>query len=138
MEQYIALIPDDIKPGIVNPKIGDDIEFNINANFMRELRCKLFVGTDDEDAYEHVRTVLAIVDLFHFPGVTHDVWINKKITRKQSKTGKHGHENQKSTKAGSKARKVKPQSNPVNLWCPQLDQTATNEAQMIKEMIGQD
>ncbi|GJT14801.1 ATP phosphoribosyltransferase 2, chloroplastic-like protein [Tanacetum coccineum] len=61
-----------------------------------------------------------------------------KITRKQSKMSKHGHENQKSTKAGSKARKVKPQSNPVNLWCPQLDQTATNEAQMIEEMIGQD
>ncbi|GKD49149.1 putative ribonuclease H-like domain-containing protein, partial [Tanacetum coccineum] len=38
-----------------------------------------------------------------------------KITRKQSKSSKHGHENQKSTKAGSKARKVKPQSNPVNL-----------------------
>ncbi|GJY92433.1 hypothetical protein Tco_0508215 [Tanacetum coccineum] len=37
IEQYIALIPDDIKPGIVNPKIGDDI-----------------------------------MDLFHFPGVTHD------------------------------------------------------------------
>ncbi|GJY66925.1 putative ribonuclease H-like domain-containing protein [Tanacetum coccineum] len=41
-----------------------------------------------------------------------------KITRKQSKTGKHGHENQKSTKAGSKARKVKPQSNPVLLKVP--------------------
>ncbi|GJW38293.1 hypothetical protein Tco_0064138 [Tanacetum coccineum] len=38
-----------------------------------------------------------------------------KITRIQSKSNKHGHENQKSTKAGSKARKVKPQSNPVNL-----------------------
>ncbi|GKD60877.1 reverse transcriptase domain-containing protein [Tanacetum coccineum] len=72
MEQYIALIPDDIKPGIVNPKIGDDVEFKINANFMRELRRKLFAGTDGEDAYEHVRTVLEIVDLFHFPGVTHD------------------------------------------------------------------
>ncbi|GJY37331.1 ribonuclease H-like domain-containing protein [Tanacetum coccineum] len=72
IEQYIALIPDDIKPGIVNPKIGDDVEFEINANFMRELRRKLFAGTDDEDAYEHVRTVLEIVDLFHFPGVTHD------------------------------------------------------------------
>ncbi|GJV42946.1 hypothetical protein Tco_1427482 [Tanacetum coccineum] len=40
-----------------------------------------------------------------------------KITRKQSKTGKHGHENQKSTKRSqrikAKARKVKPQSNPV-------------------------
>ncbi|GKB91962.1 hypothetical protein Tco_0964234 [Tanacetum coccineum] len=53
MEQYIALIPDDIKPGIVNPKIGDDVKFEINANFMRELRRKLFAGTDDEDAYEH-------------------------------------------------------------------------------------
>ncbi|GJZ42284.1 hypothetical protein Tco_0589170 [Tanacetum coccineum] len=72
MEQYIALIPDDIKPGIVNPKIGDDVEFEINKNFMRELQRKLFTGTDDEDAYEHVRTVLEIVDLFHFPGVTHD------------------------------------------------------------------
>ncbi|GJW43325.1 ribonuclease H-like domain-containing protein [Tanacetum coccineum] len=72
MEQYIALIPDDIKPGIVNPMIGDEVEFKINANFMRELRCKLFAGTDDEDAYEHVHTVLEIVDLFHFLGVTHD------------------------------------------------------------------
>ncbi|GJS34178.1 hypothetical protein Tco_0532560, partial [Tanacetum coccineum] len=72
MEQYIALIPDDIKSGMVNPKIGDDVEFEINANFMRELRPKLFAGTDDEDAYEHVRTVLEIMDLFHFPGVTHN------------------------------------------------------------------
>ncbi|GJX55954.1 hypothetical protein Tco_0285851 [Tanacetum coccineum] len=56
----------------MNPKIGDDVEFEINANFMRELRRKLFTGTDDEDAYEHVRTILEIVDFFHFPGVTHD------------------------------------------------------------------
>ncbi|GKC80046.1 hypothetical protein Tco_1130820 [Tanacetum coccineum] len=72
IKQYIALIPDDIKPGIVNPKIGDDVEFEINANFMRELREKLFAGIDDEDTYEHVHTVLEILDLFHFPGVTHD------------------------------------------------------------------
>ncbi|GKA48767.1 hypothetical protein Tco_0741725 [Tanacetum coccineum] len=79
MEQYIALIPDDIKLGIVNPKIGDDVEFEINANFMRELRRKLFAGTDDEDAYEHVRTVLEILDLFHFPGVTHDAIMLRKL-----------------------------------------------------------
>ncbi|GKD45776.1 hypothetical protein Tco_1270421 [Tanacetum coccineum] len=71
IKQYIALIPDDIRPGIVNPKIGDDVEFEINANFMRELRRKRF-GTNDEDAYEHVYTVLEILDLFHFPDVTHD------------------------------------------------------------------
>nr|GEW89728.1 hypothetical protein [Tanacetum cinerariifolium] len=72
MEQYITLIPDDIKPGIMNSNISDDVKFDINANFMRELRSKSFIGTDDEDAYEHVRTVLEIVDLFHFPGVTYD------------------------------------------------------------------
>ncbi|GJS20171.1 ribonuclease H-like domain-containing protein [Tanacetum coccineum] len=72
IEQYIALIPDDIKPGIVNPKIGNDVKFEINANFMRELRRKLFAGTDDKDTYEHVRMLLEIMDLFHFPGVTHD------------------------------------------------------------------
>ncbi|GJW43853.1 hypothetical protein Tco_0072652 [Tanacetum coccineum] len=60
IEQYITLIPDDIKPGIVNPKIGDDVEFEINANFMRKLRLKLFLGIDDEDAYEHVRTKVHI------------------------------------------------------------------------------
>ncbi|GKE11905.1 hypothetical protein Tco_1415456, partial [Tanacetum coccineum] len=79
IEQYIALIPDDIKPCIVKTKIGDDIEFEINENFMRELRRKLFAGTDDEDAYEHVRTVLEIVDLFHFPSVTHDAIMLRKL-----------------------------------------------------------
>ncbi|GJY02462.1 hypothetical protein Tco_0360614 [Tanacetum coccineum] len=72
MVQSIALIPYDIKTGIVNPKIGDDVKFEINTNFMRELRRKLFTGTDDEDAYEHVHTVLEIMDLFHSPGITHD------------------------------------------------------------------
>ncbi|GJV85114.1 hypothetical protein Tco_1525012 [Tanacetum coccineum] len=70
--QYLALIQDDIKPGVVKPEIGNDVEFEINSNFMRELRGKLFAGTDDDDSYEHVRRILEIVDLFHFPGVTHD------------------------------------------------------------------
>ncbi|GJZ57595.1 ribonuclease H-like domain-containing protein [Tanacetum coccineum] len=54
IEQYIALIQDNNRPGIVKPKISDDVEFEINSNFMRELRRKLFAGTDDEDAHEHV------------------------------------------------------------------------------------
>ncbi|GKB34718.1 reverse transcriptase domain-containing protein [Tanacetum coccineum] len=70
--ECLALIHDNNRPGIVKPKIGDNVEFEINSNFMRELRRKLFAGTDDEDAHEHVRRVLEIVDLFHFPGVTHD------------------------------------------------------------------
>ncbi|GJV13291.1 hypothetical protein Tco_1354832 [Tanacetum coccineum] len=73
IEQYLALIQDNNRSGIVKPKIGDDVEFEINSNFMRELRRKCFAGIDDEDAHKHVRRVLEIVDLFHFPGVTHDV-----------------------------------------------------------------
>ncbi|GJV34690.1 ribonuclease H-like domain-containing protein [Tanacetum coccineum] len=72
IEQYLALIQDDIRPGMVKPEISNDVEFEINSNFMRELRRKLFIGTDDEDAHEHVRRVLEIVDFFHFLGVTHD------------------------------------------------------------------
>ncbi|GJR31792.1 retrovirus-related pol polyprotein from transposon TNT 1-94 [Tanacetum coccineum] len=75
MEQYLALIQDKIRPGVVKPEIGNDVEFEINSNFMRELRRKLFKGTDDEDAHEHVRKVLEIADLFHFPSVTHDAVI---------------------------------------------------------------
>ncbi|GJY47337.1 kinase-like domain, phloem protein 2-like protein [Tanacetum coccineum] len=62
----------DIRPRVVKPKISNDVEFEINSNFMRELKRKLFKGTDYEDAHEHVRRVLEIVDLFHFHGVTHD------------------------------------------------------------------
>ncbi|GJS01075.1 retrovirus-related pol polyprotein from transposon TNT 1-94 [Tanacetum coccineum] len=57
IEQYLALIQDNNRPGIVKPKIGDDVEFEINSNFMRELRRKLFAGTDDEDAHKHGRTL---------------------------------------------------------------------------------
>ncbi|GJY53670.1 reverse transcriptase domain-containing protein [Tanacetum coccineum] len=87
MEQYLVWVKEDIRPGVVKPKIGNDVEFEINSNFIRELRRKLFKGTDDEDAHEHVRRVLEIVDLFHFHGVTYDAvmplkgpplrWINR-------------------------------------------------------------
>nr|GEV97374.1 hypothetical protein [Tanacetum cinerariifolium] len=49
LEQYLALIQDNIRPGIVKPKIKDNVEFKINGNFMKELRRKLLNGIDDED-----------------------------------------------------------------------------------------
>ncbi|GKD29681.1 hypothetical protein Tco_1240459 [Tanacetum coccineum] len=75
MEQYMALIQDNIIPGTVKPEINGDIKFEINGKFIRELRRKLFKGTYDEDAHEHVRRVLEILDLFHFSGVTHNAVI---------------------------------------------------------------
>ncbi|GKC94266.1 hypothetical protein Tco_1159708, partial [Tanacetum coccineum] len=82
IEQFLALIRDKIRPSVVKPKIGNDIEFKINSNFMRELRRKLFAGIDDDDAYEHVRRVLEIVDLFHFPSVTHDAIMLRDLLEK--------------------------------------------------------
>ncbi|GJW79491.1 MAK10-like protein [Tanacetum coccineum] len=72
MEQYLALIQYHIRPCVVKPEIGNDVEFEINSQFMKELRRNLFAGTDDEDAHEHVRRVLEIAYLFHTHGVTHD------------------------------------------------------------------
>ncbi|GJX04782.1 hypothetical protein Tco_0190698 [Tanacetum coccineum] len=72
MEQYLALIQYNIRPGIVKPEIDSDVKFKINGNFMSKLRLKLFKGIDDENAHEHVRRVLEIVDLFHLPSITHD------------------------------------------------------------------
>ncbi|GJY80075.1 hypothetical protein Tco_0492826, partial [Tanacetum coccineum] len=72
MKQYLALIQYHIRPGVVKPKIGNDVEFEINSQFMKELRGNLFAGTNDEDAHEHVRRVLEIAYLFHTHGITHD------------------------------------------------------------------
>nr|GEX54597.1 hypothetical protein [Tanacetum cinerariifolium] len=44
-----------------------------NLNPLKQMRTIEQMGTDDEDAHEHVRRVLEIVNLFHFPGVTPDV-----------------------------------------------------------------
>nr|GEX94304.1 hypothetical protein [Tanacetum cinerariifolium] len=82
IEQYLALIHDNNRPSIMKPNIGDDVEFDINNNCMRELRRKLFAGTDDEDAHKHVRRVLEIVDLFHFLDHSHD-WYDEAITRER-------------------------------------------------------
>nr|GEU47490.1 oligopeptide transporter [Tanacetum cinerariifolium] len=72
IEQYVALIQDNKRPGVVRPEIGNDIGFKINKQLMKELRRNFFKGDNDEDTHKHVRRVLEIADLFHFPGITHD------------------------------------------------------------------
>nr|GEU37780.1 lon protease 2, peroxisomal [Tanacetum cinerariifolium] len=71
IEEYLALTRGN-KPGVVIPEIGNDVDFEIISQFLRELRRILFASVDDEDAHEYVRSVLEIADLFHILGVTHD------------------------------------------------------------------
>ncbi|GJS26777.1 hypothetical protein Tco_0487397 [Tanacetum coccineum] len=72
MEQYLALSRENQAPGVVKPKIGGNVNFEIKSQFMRELREDTFSGNKDEDAHDHIDRVLSIVGLFNIPGVSKD------------------------------------------------------------------
>ncbi|GKF15056.1 hypothetical protein Tco_0056518, partial [Tanacetum coccineum] len=47
-------------------------EFELKAQFLKELRENPFSGVEDEDANEHAEKVLKIDDMFHVPNVIDD------------------------------------------------------------------
>nr|GEU71308.1 hypothetical protein [Tanacetum cinerariifolium] len=57
---------------MVKPKIGDNVNFEMKSQFMRELRDATILGNKNNDAYEHVERVLGIVSLFNILRVSHD------------------------------------------------------------------
>ncbi|GJU14426.1 putative reverse transcriptase domain-containing protein [Tanacetum coccineum] len=57
MEQYIAMSRENQAPGVVKPEIGGNVNFEINNQFMRELREETFFGNKDEDAHAAKRWV---------------------------------------------------------------------------------
>ncbi|GJY40585.1 hypothetical protein Tco_0427855 [Tanacetum coccineum] len=58
--------------GIARPKIEDKDSFELKGQFLKELRDNSFSGSDHEDANEHIKKVLEIVDLFDIPNITVD------------------------------------------------------------------
>ncbi|GJY37146.1 hypothetical protein Tco_0422524 [Tanacetum coccineum] len=72
MEQYMSKTQRDYGPGITRPTINQDFHFELKAQFLKELRDNTFSGSEHEDANEHIKKVLEIVDLFHIPKVTQD------------------------------------------------------------------
>ncbi|GKE14152.1 retrovirus-related pol polyprotein from transposon TNT 1-94 [Tanacetum coccineum] len=62
----------DYGSGIAKPKIEDKDNFELKGQFLKELRSNTFSGSDHEDANEHIKKVLEIVDLFHIPNITID------------------------------------------------------------------
>ncbi|GKB25796.1 hypothetical protein Tco_0865197 [Tanacetum coccineum] len=54
------------------PKIEEKYSFELKGQFLKELRSNTFSGSDHEDANEHIKKVLEIVDLFHIPNITVD------------------------------------------------------------------
>ncbi|GKB86807.1 retrovirus-related pol polyprotein from transposon TNT 1-94, partial [Tanacetum coccineum] len=72
MEQYMSKTRADYRSGVSRPKIEDKDNFELKVQFLKELRTNTFSGSDLEDANEHIKKVLEIVDLFHIPNITID------------------------------------------------------------------
>ncbi|GKC55147.1 hypothetical protein Tco_1077892 [Tanacetum coccineum] len=72
MKQYLALTRGNQASGVVKPEIGNNVNFEIKSQFMRELREDTFSDNKNDDAHEHVKSDLDIVSIFIIPGVSHD------------------------------------------------------------------
>nr|GEW83041.1 hypothetical protein [Tanacetum cinerariifolium] len=60
MEQYLALSRENQAPGVVNPEIRGNVNFEIKSQFMWELRENSFFRNKNKDAHDHVDRVLNI------------------------------------------------------------------------------
>ncbi|GKD28010.1 reverse transcriptase domain-containing protein [Tanacetum coccineum] len=72
MEPYMSKTRADYGSGVARPKIEDKDNFELKGQFLKELRTNTFSGLDHEDANEHIKKVLEIVDLFHILNITID------------------------------------------------------------------
>ncbi|GJS79354.1 hypothetical protein Tco_1016003 [Tanacetum coccineum] len=72
MEQYMSKTRGNYGSGVVRPKINDKTHFELKGQYLKELRENTFSGSEHEDANEHIKKVLEIVDLFHILEVTQD------------------------------------------------------------------
>ncbi|GJR53404.1 hypothetical protein Tco_1403925 [Tanacetum coccineum] len=57
---------------VTRPTINQDTPFELKGQFLKELCDNTFSGSEDEDANEHIKKVLEIVDIFHISKVTQD------------------------------------------------------------------
>nr|GEU31463.1 Gag-Pol polyprotein [Tanacetum cinerariifolium] len=61
MEQYLAFTRGNQVPRVAKPEIGNNVNFEINSQFMRELRKNTFFKNKNDDAHEHMERVLEMV-----------------------------------------------------------------------------
>ncbi|GKE14479.1 gypsy/ty3 retroelement polyprotein [Tanacetum coccineum] len=72
MEKYMSKNRGNYGSRVVRPKINDKTHFELKGQYLKELRENTFSGLEHEDANEHIKNVIEIVDLFHIPEVTQD------------------------------------------------------------------
>nr|GEU30511.1 hypothetical protein [Tanacetum cinerariifolium] len=62
MKQYMSKTQGDYGLGVTRPTINQDIQFELKGQFLKELHDNTFSGWEHEDANEHIKKVLEIVD----------------------------------------------------------------------------
>ncbi|GKG31931.1 hypothetical protein Tco_0426881, partial [Tanacetum coccineum] len=67
MEEYMMKTREDYGSRIARPKFDDKAHSELKIQFLKELCDNTFSGSDNEDANEHIKKVLEIVDLLHIP-----------------------------------------------------------------------
>ncbi|GJX29436.1 DNA-directed DNA polymerase [Tanacetum coccineum] len=72
MEQYMSKTRSEYGSGVVRPKIDANAQFELKGQFLKEFRDNTFSGSKHEDANEHIKKVLKIVNIFHIPNITQD------------------------------------------------------------------
>ncbi|GJR65665.1 hypothetical protein Tco_0011730 [Tanacetum coccineum] len=73
IEEYMAQTNDDYGLGIVWPYFKNTVVFKLKGQFLKKLCENTLSGKESEDAYEHVKKVLKIIDLFHEPSIAEDL-----------------------------------------------------------------
>nr|GEW53161.1 zinc finger, CCHC-type [Tanacetum cinerariifolium] len=72
IEQYISKTRADYRSRVARLRVEDKDNFELKGQFLKELHTNNFNSSDHEDANEHFKKVLEIVDLFHIPNITID------------------------------------------------------------------
>ncbi|GJV79341.1 retrovirus-related pol polyprotein from transposon TNT 1-94 [Tanacetum coccineum] len=72
MEQYMSKTRENYRSGVTRPTINHDTPIELKGQFLKELRDNTFSASEYEDANEHIKKVLKIVDLFNILKVTQD------------------------------------------------------------------
>ncbi|GKC10581.1 hypothetical protein Tco_1007363 [Tanacetum coccineum] len=72
IEQYMSKTREEYRSSVARPKINAKAQFELKGQFLKELRDNTFSGSEHEDANEHIKKVLEIIDLFHIPDITQD------------------------------------------------------------------
>nr|GEY24395.1 hypothetical protein [Tanacetum cinerariifolium] len=69
MGKYMSKTRGNYGSGVVRPKTNDKTHFELKGPYLKELRENTFSGSKHEDANEHIKKVLEIINLFHIPEV---------------------------------------------------------------------